>query len=158
MIQKITMLCEDPAPNTQQYNEQVTCKWLYMYEYMMYGIYIHCWSHLTFSAGVVYAFNTQISSKARQLLKSLDVPVKEHNIIYKMIDDLKEELIERLDTIEEEETLGKKKFYQTLILYNASWIGPIFVIFWSNVTIVNKLIFNYVNQWWAMCEGCFYFT
>jgi len=39
--------------------------------------------------GVVFAFNTKISPQVLKLADDLNVTIKQHNIIYKLIEDVK---------------------------------------------------------------------
>lgn len=54
--------------------------------------------------GVIYAFNVEFPKSLRA---KVNVPVKEHNIIYKLVEDIKEELNKRLPPKEVEEVLGE---------------------------------------------------
>ena len=65
---------------------------------------------------IVYAFNTKIAPSVRQLAKSKNVPIKEHNIIYRIIDDMKEEISRRLPTIENEEVIGEANVLQPFMV------------------------------------------
>ena len=56
--------------------------------------------------GIIYAFNTKVSSNVAALANEKNVPIKEHNVIYKLIDDLRDELTERLEPVEEEVVIG----------------------------------------------------
>lgn len=57
--------------------------------------------------GIVYGFNVQVPSKVAQLAKSKGVIIKSHNVIYKLIDDIKKQLTERLPPLQVEETIGE---------------------------------------------------
>lgn len=54
--------------------------------------------------GVIYAFNVECP---KSLVEKTNIPIKEHNIIYKLIDDVKDELNKRLAPKEVEEVLGE---------------------------------------------------
>ncbi|XP_072389075.1 translation initiation factor IF-2, mitochondrial [Diabrotica undecimpunctata] len=55
--------------------------------------------------GVIYAFNVSLPPNLSKL--SENVRIKNHNVIYKLIDDVKEELNSRIPPKEEEEILGE---------------------------------------------------
>lgn len=59
--------------------------------------------------GVVYAFNVDCP---KALLEKANIPVKRHNIIYKLVEDVKEELNKRLPQKEVEEVLGEAAVLQ----------------------------------------------
>lgn len=57
--------------------------------------------------GIIYTFNVNCSKQLQDQAKNLGVSIKLHNVIYKLIDDVKEELNKRLPPKEVEEELGK---------------------------------------------------
>lgn len=62
--------------------------------------------HVICVTGVVYGFNVNVLDKVAALAKSKKVDLRVHNIIYRLIGDLKERLTERLPPIDVEETVG----------------------------------------------------
>jgi len=65
---------------------------------------------------VVYAFNTKIKAAVRQLAESSNVRIKEHNIIYRLIDDMKEEINKQLPKTEGEEVIGEANVLQPFLV------------------------------------------
>ena len=59
--------------------------------------------------GKVYCFNVPPDAKIRQKAKEEDVELKDFNVIYKLVDDLKEELSARVTPVEEFEVTGTMK-------------------------------------------------
>lgn len=59
--------------------------------------------------GVIYAFNVDCVTN---ILDKTTVPIKKHNIIYKLVEDVKEELNKRLPPKEVEEVLGEATVLQ----------------------------------------------
>lgn len=57
--------------------------------------------------GTVFSFNVKISKKMQLFAKRLGVSIKQHKIIYKLLDDIKDELSSRLPPIEEETFTGE---------------------------------------------------
>ena len=57
--------------------------------------------------GFIYAFNTNVADDVRRSATDAGVAVKEFNIIYKLIDDLRVEIGERMPVEDVVETLGK---------------------------------------------------
>ena len=45
--------------------------------------------------GIVYAYNIRVSDNIRQAASFLGVPIKEHNVVYALIDDLKGEVFSK---------------------------------------------------------------
>lgn len=60
----------------------------------------------TFS-GSIYGFNVAVSRPAQQLAAQRGVPLRIHNIIYKLLDELKEELSSKLPPLRSENVVGE---------------------------------------------------
>lgn len=76
--------------------------------FLAYLLYILETDHRAI-AGVIYAFNTDVQPAAQQKLKdTTGVKVKNYNIIYELIDDIKQELLERVPTQQEPEVIGER--------------------------------------------------
>ncbi|XP_026215137.1 translation initiation factor IF-2, mitochondrial [Anabas testudineus] len=58
-------------------------------------------------AGSVYGFNVGANSSVRQLASKRGVPLRLHNIIYKLIDELKDELSSKLPPVVSENVVGE---------------------------------------------------
>lgn len=58
------------------------------------------------SKATIIGFHTKVESHAEDIVKQLNVTVKEHNIIYHLIDEVKALMISLLDKIEEETERG----------------------------------------------------
>lgn len=56
---------------------------------------------------LIYTFNLNVTDRTRKLAESDGVTIKEHNVIYKLIDDVKSEINKRLRPIEVEEIVGE---------------------------------------------------
>lgn len=80
-----------------------------MYQYIKYYLYIYknerC--KIVIFPAIIYAFNTGILKDAEDKARQNGITIKKHNVIYKLIDDLKEEMEKILPTVEVEERLGK---------------------------------------------------
>lgn len=59
------------------------------------------------SNAIILGFHTQIESRAEPLIKQFKVPVKLHDIIYHAVDDIKAEMLSRLDKIPQESDTGR---------------------------------------------------
>ncbi|TRY61778.1 hypothetical protein TCAL_13790 [Tigriopus californicus] len=67
--------------------------------------------------GFIFAFNTPPITPARlKIALDNDVPVKEHNIIYKLVDDLKQEIGGRLPPLEVEDVSGRGRVQQEFLV------------------------------------------
>lgn len=60
----------------------------------------------TFS-GTVYGFNVGMNKSIQQMANKKSIPVKLHKVIYKLIDDLKEELSKKLPPTVKENLIGE---------------------------------------------------
>ncbi|XP_053713719.1 translation initiation factor IF-2, mitochondrial [Synchiropus splendidus] len=58
-------------------------------------------------AGSIYGFNVTASKKIQQLAEKQNVPLRLHNVIYKLIDQLKDELSSRLPPSLQDNTVGE---------------------------------------------------
>ena len=74
------------------------------------------------SSAVILGFHTKIESHAESLIKELKVVVRQHNIIYHAIDEVKELMRSSLDKLERENDTGKAK---VLALFRSSQVGLI---------------------------------
>jgi translation initiation factor IF-2 len=74
------------------------------------------------SKAIILGFHTKIESHAESIIKQLKVIVKQHDIIYHAIDDVKELMRSTLDKIEEYHDTGKAK---VLTLFKSSQLGII---------------------------------
>jgi len=55
----------------------------------------------------VYGFNVSVPQNVSAVAKSQNVPVRLHKVIYKLIDDVKEQLTGRLLPLDVEEQIGE---------------------------------------------------
>lgn len=61
---------------------------------------------------IVYTFNTECSPQMAVEAKKKNISIKRHNIIYKLIDDLKEEINKRIPITKTEEIVGEANILQ----------------------------------------------
>lgn len=61
---------------------------------------------------VVYAFNVECPNDVKSLAESSNVSIKHFNVIYKLIDDIKDEINSRLPAKEVEEKVGEATVLQ----------------------------------------------
>ncbi|KAL9952655.1 hypothetical protein ACROYT_G039939 [Oculina patagonica] len=57
--------------------------------------------------GLVFGFNVQISNQVQMLAKRLGISIKQHKIIYKLLEDIKGELSNKLPPVHEESITGE---------------------------------------------------
>lgn len=69
----------------------------------------------TFKA-IIYTFNTDILQDAKEEMKKEEVSIRTHNIIYKLVDDLKDEMSKLLPPLDEEEVLGEANVLQEFLI------------------------------------------
>ena len=62
--------------------------------------------------GVIYAFNVDCPDHLKERAKAAGIPIKHHNVIYKLIDDIKSDLDAKLPQIEVEEVIGEATVLQ----------------------------------------------
>ncbi|KAH0817547.1 hypothetical protein GEV33_005245 [Tenebrio molitor] len=62
--------------------------------------------------GIIYAFNINCPTNIQEMAENLNVKIKYFNIIYKLVDDVKEEINSRLLQKEIEETIGEATVLQ----------------------------------------------
>merc|ERR1711874_807475 len=57
--------------------------------------------------GIIFAFNIRVTDAIRKAASAIyDTTIREHNVIYAMIDDLKEELSQKMPTVDKEHIIG----------------------------------------------------
>lgn len=66
--------------------------------------------------GTVFGFNVKISRKMHTFAKRLGISIREHKIIYKLLEDIKDELSNRLPPMEEETAIGEAAVLQVFHL------------------------------------------
>ncbi|GAB6025244.1 hypothetical protein CHUAL_010664 [Chamberlinius hualienensis] len=66
--------------------------------------------------GVIYAFNVATLPSAKTLATTNNVPIQNFNIIYRLIEDLRDKLKERLPQVEEDEVLGEARVVQEFLI------------------------------------------
>lgn len=62
--------------------------------------------------GIIYAFNVECPGRIKEKAIAANVTIKHHNVIYKLVDDIKAELSQRLPPKEVEEVLGEATVLQ----------------------------------------------
>lgn len=65
---------------------------------------------------IIYGFNIECHPKLEQMANSKNVAIKMHNVIYKLIDDLKVEINSKLPQKEVDEVLGEANVLQQFII------------------------------------------
>ncbi|KAK2580312.1 hypothetical protein KPH14_012549 [Odynerus spinipes] len=58
---------------------------------------------------IIYRFNVNIPSNIQETIKEKDIPVRPYNVIYKLIDDIKNEINLKLPLADSEEIIGEAK-------------------------------------------------
>ncbi|XP_053986252.1 translation initiation factor IF-2, mitochondrial [Hylaeus volcanicus] len=61
---------------------------------------------------IIYRFNVQISHELENEAKKENISIREYNVIYKLFDDLKEEINSKLPEVDVEEVLGEANVQQ----------------------------------------------
>lgn len=75
--------------------------------------------------GIVYAFNVGLTPGADRKSRSARIDIRQHNIIYKMIDDLREELFKRLPPLKEENIIGEANVLQKFVITEKNRKQPV---------------------------------
>ena len=66
--------------------------------------------------GIIYTFNARVSDSMRKQASALGVTIKEFNIIYKMVDDLREELTFKMPAVEVDHQIGKGQVAEEFLI------------------------------------------
>ncbi len=74
------------------------------------------------SKSIILGFHTKIESHAESLIKQLKIIVRQHDIIYHVIDEVKELMRSILDKVEKHNDIGKAK---VIALFKSSHLGII---------------------------------
>lgn len=70
--------------------------------------------------GAVVGFNVAATQEAEEAAKAKGVPLKMHDIIYRLVDDLKEDLSNRLPLLEQESIIGEFAGYSPSLFVDTS--------------------------------------
>lgn len=62
------------------------------------------------ASGSIYGFNVEASRSIQQLAAKRGVPLRLHSVIYKLIDELKDELSAKLPPLVSENIIGEETF------------------------------------------------
>lgn len=62
--------------------------------------------------GIVYAFNVACPERVKKVADEANIPIKHHNVIYRLVDDVKTEINSRLPAKEVEEVIGEAAVLQ----------------------------------------------
>ncbi|XP_044763644.1 translation initiation factor IF-2, mitochondrial [Coccinella septempunctata] len=65
---------------------------------------------------VIYAFNLDVPTHIQELAEKSEVPIKNFNVIYKLVDDVKDELNARVPPVEVEEVAGEATVLQQFMI------------------------------------------
>lgn len=65
---------------------------------------------------VIYAFNVECPPPLAVEAKKKDIPIKKHNIIYRLVEDVKDEISTRIPTRQEEEIIGEANVLQQFMV------------------------------------------
>ncbi|KAK3884558.1 hypothetical protein Pcinc_011182 [Petrolisthes cinctipes] len=66
--------------------------------------------------GSIYTFNTTVPKDVYHLAKVKDVPIREHNVIYHLVDRLKQEISDNLPVREVEEVIGEANVIEEFLI------------------------------------------
>lgn len=89
----------------------------------------------TFKA-IVYAFNIECPQNLADEAKAKNVSIRHHNVIYKLVDDIKEEVTARIPVRQEEELVGESFFVTLNFAFSAFCVSSRFV-FWHLIQSSN---------------------
>jgi len=78
----------------------------------------------TFKA-IIYGFNTTVMPDARELAKKNSINLQQFNVIYKLIDHIKEEINIRLPKKKEEQILGEAEVLQEFVVTEGKTKWPV---------------------------------
>lgn len=59
-------------------------------------------------SAIIYSFHVETPSKVGALAKANKIPIRNFNVIYKLIDNLKDEISSKLPPVQVEEILGER--------------------------------------------------
>ncbi|KAK4306798.1 hypothetical protein Pmani_021406 [Petrolisthes manimaculis] len=66
--------------------------------------------------GSIYTFNTSVPKDVHQLAKVKGVPIREHNVIYHLVDRLKQEISDNLPLLDVEEIIGEANVIEEFLI------------------------------------------
>lgn len=99
----------------ETYDSNVDCK----LDIVHYGVGNISESDIEFATAfkaIIYGFNIECHAKVEEIANSKNVPIKMHNVIYKLVDDMKDEINNKLPQKEVEEVMGEANVLQQFII------------------------------------------
>lgn len=106
--------------------------------------------------GIIYGFNVAILDNARTMAKTSNVAVKQFNIIYRLVDDIKEEINLRLPMLDQEQLLGEANVLQEFIINDGKHKIPVAGCRCTKGTLKKSGLFRVVRGQQIMHEGQLY--
>lgn len=76
--------------------------WIVSFQKLIFLLCSLCWT------GTIYGFNVGANKSVQEMAAKKNIPLKMHNVIYHLIDDLKEELGSKLPAATEENIIGEQ--------------------------------------------------
>ncbi|XP_014674970.1 PREDICTED: translation initiation factor IF-2, mitochondrial-like isoform X2 [Priapulus caudatus] len=103
--------------------------------------------------GVVYAFNVKSPDSIYALARQKNVLIKNYNVIYKLIDDLREQLNSRLPLTDEEEILGEAHVLQEFLIKDGRKQVPVAGCRCTKGNLLKKHLFRVMRDEEVLHEG-----
>ena len=82
-------------------------------------------NHIFHLQGILYSFNAKVSSDIQKLASHLNVTIREFNVIYHLIDDIKYELSNNVPIIDQDFQIGKGVVQQEYLISEGKKKVPI---------------------------------
>ncbi|XP_052756444.1 translation initiation factor IF-2, mitochondrial [Galleria mellonella] len=105
-----------------------------------------------FSA-VVYAFNVECPSSLTVEAKKKNIAIKKYNIIYKLVDDVKEEITARIPKRQEEEVLGEANVLQLFQVSEGKRKVPVAGCRCLKGNLVRNALYRVIREQQQVYEG-----
>lgn len=102
--------------------------------------------------GVIYAFNVECP---KSVAEKTNVPIKQHNIIYKLVEDIKDELNKRIPLKEVEEVLGEATVLQQFEINEGRKKVPVAGCRCTSGLLKRNALFRLIRNGKKVFEGMF---
>ncbi|KAI0223177.1 Translation initiation factor IF-2, mitochondrial [Lamellibrachia satsuma] len=103
--------------------------------------------------GIVYGFNVDCPETVRKLARSKKVSLRAHNIIYKLMDDIREELTSRLPPKIVEEVVGEANVLQSFMVTDGKHKVPVAGCRCVKGILQKKLCFKLLRNGESLLDG-----
>lgn len=104
-------------------------------------------------SGMIYGFNVECVGSAQAVAKSTNVDIERHNVIYKLLDNIRDRLTKKLPLIDREEIVGQATVLELFRINDGKKKIPVAGSRCTKGTLQRKLNFRLIRNEEVLLEG-----